>query len=64
MMKAFAFSSEMDYSKEVIKKLQHFTLFHVTIYIPQFLMSSNGSDAAINDLSLHKNFRSSEILMK
>ena len=54
LMKAFAFSSEMDYSKEVIKKLQHFTLFHVTIYIPQFLMSSIGSDAAVNDLSLHK----------
>ena len=53
-MKAFAFSSEMDCSKEIIKKLQCFTLFHVTIYIPQFLMSSIGSDAAINDLSLHK----------
>ena len=39
-MKAFAFSSEMDCSKEIIKKLQCFTLFHVTIYIPQFLMSS------------------------
>ena len=53
-MKAFAFSSEMDCSKEIIKKLQCFTLFHVTIYIPQFLMSSIGSDAAINNLSLHK----------
>ena len=53
-MKAFAFSSEMDCSKEIIKKLQCFTLFHVTIYIPQFLTSSIGSDAAINDLSLHK----------
>ena len=53
-MKAFAFSSEMDCSKEIIKKLQCFTLFHVTIYIPQFLMSSIGSDAAVNDLSLHK----------
>ena len=53
-MKAFAFSSQMDYSEETIKNLQRFTLFQVTIYIPHFLMSSTGSDAAYNDLSLHK----------
>ena len=29
---------------------------HSTIYIPHFLMSSIESDAAINDLTLHKKF--------
>lgn len=36
------------------ENLQRFTLFLVTIYIPHFLMSSIGSDAAVNDLTLHK----------
>ena len=45
-LKAFAFSSQMDYND--------FTLFQVTIYIPHFMMSSIGSDAAMNDLTLHK----------
>ena len=56
-MKAIAFSREIDYSKEIIKNLQCFTLFQVTIYIPHFLMSSIVSDAAVNDLSLHKKLR-------
>ena len=51
-MKAFAFSSQMDFSKETKENLWHFTLFQVTI----FLMSSIGSDAAVNDLTLYKKF--------
>ena len=52
--KAFAFSSQMDFSEETKENLRRFTLFQVTIYIPHFLMSSIGSDAAFNDLNLHK----------
>ena len=44
----------MDYSEETKENLRHFTLFQVTISIPHFLMSSIGSDAAVNDLALHK----------
>ena len=39
-VKAFAFSSLMDFSKETKENLQCFTLFQVTIYIPHILMSS------------------------
>ena len=39
-LKAFAFSSQMDYSEETKENLRRFTLFQVTIYIPHFLMSS------------------------
>lgn len=53
-VKAFAFSSQMDFSEETKENLRRFTLFQVTIYIPHFLMSSIGSDAAVNDLTLHK----------
>ena len=55
-MKAFAFSSQMDFSEETKENLWRFTLFKVTIYIPHFLMSSIGSDAAVNDLTLYKKF--------
>ena len=51
-MKAFAFSSLMDFSKETKENQWRCTLFQVTI----FLMSSIGSDAAVNDLTLHKKF--------
>ena len=44
----------MEFSNETKENLQCFTLFQVTIYIPHFLMSSIGSDAAVNDLTLHK----------
>ena len=44
----------MEFSNETKENLQCFTLFQVTIYIPHFLMSSIGSDAAFNDLNLHK----------
>ena len=44
----------MDYSEETKENLQHFPLFQVTIYIPHFMMSTIGSDAAVNDLALHK----------
>ena len=53
-VKAFAFSSRMEFSNETKENLQCFTLFQVTIYIPHFLMSSIESDAAIDDLTLHK----------
>ena len=53
-MKAFAFSSQMDFSKETKENLWRFTLFQVTIYIPHFLMCSIGSDAAVNGLTLNK----------
>ena len=53
-LKAFAFSSNMDFSEETKENLRRITLFQITIYIPHFLMSSIGSDAAFNDLSLHK----------
>ena len=39
-VKAFAFSSLVDFSEETKENLQCFTLFQVTIYIPHFLMSS------------------------
>ena len=39
-VKAFAFSSQMDFSEETKENLQCFTLFQVTIYIPHSLMSS------------------------
>ena len=44
----------MNFSEETKENLRRFTLFQVTIYIPHFLMSSIGSDAAVNDLTLHK----------
>ena len=53
-LKAFAFSSNMDFSEETKENLRRITLFQITIYIPHFLMSSIGSDAAFNDLNLHK----------
>ena len=53
-LKAFAFSSQMEYSEETKENLQRFTLFQVTIYIPHFLMSSIGSDAAVKNLTLYK----------
>ena len=39
-VKAFAFSSLVDFSEETKENLQCFTLFQVTIYIPHSLMSS------------------------
>ena len=44
----------MYYSEETKENLRRFTLFQVTIYIPHFLMSSIGSDAAVKNLTLHK----------
>ena len=44
----------MDYDEETKENLRRFTLYQVTIYIPHFMMSSIGSDAAVNDLTLHK----------
>ena len=56
-MKAFAFANDLNFSEETKEKLWRFALFQVGIYIPHFLMSSCGSDAAVNDLALHKKLR-------
>ena len=53
-MKALAFANDLNFSEETKEKLWRFALFQVGIYIPHFLMSSCGSDAAVNDLALHK----------
>ena len=50
----------MNYNKETKENLWRFTLFQVTIYTPHFMMSSIGSDAAINDLTLHKKLQKFE----
>ena len=47
----------MDYDEETKENLRRFTLYQVTIYIPHFMMSSIGSDAAVNNLTLHKKLR-------
>ena len=56
-MKALAFANDLNFSEETKEKLWRFALFQVGIYIPHFLMSSCGSDAAVNDLALHKKLR-------
>ena len=56
-MKALAFANDLNFSEETKEKLWRFALFQVGIYIPHFLMSSCGSDAAVKDLALHKKLR-------
>ena len=52
--KALAFSEQLEYDEEVVADLIKFCSFTCTLFIPQFLSSSIGADAAINDLTFYK----------
>ena len=61
--KALAFSNQLDLDEETVDGLKQFCAFTSTIYVPYFLASSMGSDAAINDLLMYKKlfaFRSTD----
>ena len=52
--KALAFSEQLDLDPDMVSDLKRFCSFFVTLYIPHFLSSSIGADAAINDLTFYK----------
>ena len=61
-LKALAFARQLNVDEETVECLKQFSAFLTTIYIPHFLASSVGVDAAVNDLNLHhklSNLRSS-----
>ena len=61
-LKALAFARQLNVDEETVECLKQFCAFLTTIYIPHFLASSVGVDAAVNDLNLHhklSNLRSS-----
>ena len=62
-LKALAFAHQFDWDDETTALFKQFCSFISTIYIPYFLASSIGCDAAINDLGFYKKlfaYRSSE----
>ena len=52
--KALAFSKQLDLEEETVDGLKQFCAFTATIYVPYFLASSMGSDAAVNDILMYK----------
>ena len=53
-LKALAFSRQLNLDAETVKLLKQFCSFIAVVYVPHFLASSIGSDAAVNDLQLFK----------
>ena len=51
--KALAFSKQLDLEEETVDGLKQFCAFTATIYVPYFLASSMGSDAAVNDILMY-----------
>ena len=52
--KALAFSKQLELDEETVSSLLRFSSFFTTLYIPHFLRSSIGCDAAVNDLAFYK----------
>ena len=47
-------AKKLEFDEEALEKLWRFGRYAVLFYVPSFLLSSSGRDAAINDLQLYK----------
>ena len=47
-------AKKLVFEEEALKKLWRFGHYAVVIYVPYFLLSSSGRDAAVHDLQLYK----------